>query len=41
MVFKCYVVNYRSNYAGEEKAAVFYFPKEEHLRKLWIKFVNR
>ena len=32
MVFKCCVVNCRSNYAGE---------KEEHLRKIWIKFVNR
>ena len=41
MVFKCCVVNCRSNYAGEEKATVFSFPKEEHLRKMWIKLANR
>ena len=41
MVFKCCMVNCRSNYAGEEKSTVFSFPKEEHLRKIWIKFVNR
>ena len=41
MVFKCCVVNCRSNYASEEKTTVFFFPKEEHLRKIWIKFVNR
>ena len=36
--FKCCVVNCRSNYAGEEKTTA---SKEEHLRKVWIKFVNR
>ena len=41
MVFKCCAVNCRSNCAGEEKTTVFSFPKEEHLRKIWIKFVNR
>ena len=29
------------DYAGEERTTVFSFPKEEHLRKIWIKFVNR
>ena len=41
MVFRCCVVNCRSNYAGEEKTTVFSFPEEEHLRKTWIKFVKR
>ena len=41
MVYKCCVVDYRSNYAGEERATVFSFPKQESLRKIWIKFVNR
>ena len=41
MVFECCVVNCRSNYAGQEKTTVFSFPKEEHLRKIWITFVNR
>ena len=41
MVFKCCVVNCRSNCTGEEKTTVFSFPKEEHLRKIWTKFVNR
>ena len=37
----CCVVDCRSNYAGEERKTVFSFPKEESLRKIWIKFVNR
>ena len=41
MVFKGCVVNCRSNYAGEEKTTIFSFPKEEHLWKIWIKFVKR
>ena len=41
MVFKCCVVICRSNYAGEEKTTVFSFRKEEHLGKIWIKFVIR
>ena len=41
MVYKCCVVDCRSNYAGEERTTVFSFPKEESLRKIWIKFVNR
>ena len=41
MVYKCRVVDCRSNYAGEERTTVFSFPKEESLRKIWIKFVNR
>ena len=30
-----------SNYAGEERTTVLSFPKEESLRKISIKFVNR
>ena len=41
MVYKCCVVDCRSNYAVEERTTVFSFPKEEILRKIWIKFVNR
>ena len=41
MVYKCCVVNCRSNYAGEDCTTVFSFPKDEHLRNRWIKFVNR
>lgn len=41
MVYKCCVVNCRSNYVGEEKTTVFSFPKDEDLRKRWVKFVNR
>ena len=40
MVYKCCVVNCRSNYAGEDCRTVFSFPKDEHLRNRWIKFVN-
>ena len=41
MVYKCCIVNCRSNYTGEEITTVFFFPKDEDLRKRWIKFVNR
>ena len=41
MVFKCCVVKCHSYCAGQEKLTVFSFPKEEHLRKIWIRFVNR
>ena len=41
MVYKCCVVDCRSDYAVEERTTVFSFPKEEILRKIWIKFVNR
>ena len=40
MVYKHCVGDCRSNYAGEKRAAVFSFPEEESLRKIWIKFVN-
>ena len=40
MVYKSFV-DCRSNYAGEERTTVFYFPKEESLHKIWIKFVSR
>ena len=29
MVYKCYVVDCQSNYAGKERTTVFSFPKEE------------
>ena len=41
MVYKCCVVDRRSNYAGKEWTAFSFFPKEESLRKIWVKFVNR
>ena len=41
MVYKCCVVNCRTNYTIEETNTVFSFPKDEDLRKRWIKFVNR
>ena len=41
MAYKCCAVDCRSNYAGEERATVFSFPKEESLHKIQIKFVNR
>ena len=41
MAYKCCAIDCRSNYAGEERTTVFSFPKEESLRKIWIKFVNR
>ena len=39
MVYK--FVDCRSNCAGEERTTVFSFPKEESLRKIWIKFAHR
>ena len=41
MVYKCCIVDCRSNYAAEEANTVFSFPKDEDIRKRWIKFVNR
>ena len=41
MVFRSCMVDCCSNYVGEEKTTVFSFPREEHLRKIWIKFLNR
>ena len=41
MVYKCCAVNCRSDYAGGDCTTVFSFPKDEHLRNRWIKFVKR
>ena len=41
MVYKCCVVDCQSNCVGEERTIVFSFPKEESLRKIWIRFENR
>ena len=41
VVYKCCTVNCRLNYTGEESTTVFSFPKEEDLKKRWIRFVNR
>jgi len=41
MVNKCCVVGCTSNYLGGEVVPVFSFPKDDDLRKLWIRFVNR
>ena len=40
MLYKCCVVDYHLNYAGEEQTIAFSFPKES-LSKIWIKFVYR
>ena len=40
MVYKCCIVNCRSNYTGEESTMVFSFPKDKDLKKRWIKMVN-
>ena len=40
MVYKCCIVGCRSNYAAEEANTVF-FPKDDSIRKRWVKFVNR
>ena len=40
MVYKCCIVGCRSNYTAEEVNTVFSFPKDEGIRKKWIKFVN-
>ena len=41
MVNKCSVVGCSSNYESGEPAPVFGFPKDENLRKLWVRFINR
>ena len=38
MVCWCCIMNYRSNYTGEERTTAFSFPKEKDLK---IRFVNR
>ena len=37
MVYKCCIVNCCSDYTGKESTTVFSFPKEEDLKKRWIK----
>ena len=41
MVYKSCIVNCRSDYTGEESTTVFSFPKEENVKKRWIRFVHR
>ncbi|XP_065664534.1 THAP domain-containing protein 2-like [Hydra vulgaris] len=41
MVNKCCVVGCTSSYNGGEVMPVFSFPKDDDLRKLWVRFVNR
>ena len=41
MVYICCISGSRSNYTAEEANTVFSFPKDEDIRKRWIKFVNR
>ena len=41
MVNKCCVVCCTSNYLGGEVVPVFTFPKDDDLRTLWIRYVNR
>ena len=41
MVYKCCIEGCRSNCTVEEANTVFAFPKDDDIRKRWIKFVNR
>ena len=41
MFNKCCVVGFISNDIGGEAVPVFGFPKDDDLRKLWVRFVNR
>ena len=41
MVNKCSVVGCNSNYKSGEQAPVFGSPKDEDMKKLWVKFINR
>ena len=41
MVNKCCIYNSRSNYAGEYHTVVFSFPRDDDLKKLWVRFLNR
>ena len=40
-VNKCCIYNCRSNYAGENHTVVFSFPRDDDLKKIWVRFVNR
>ena len=41
MVCRCCIMNYCSNYTGEERTTVFSLLKEKDLKKRWIRFVNQ
>ena len=41
MVNKCRIYNCRSNYAGENHTVNFSFPRDDDLKKIWVRFVNR
>ena len=38
---KCCIVGCESNYSGGSKKSVFYFPKDDDLKRKWVPFVNR
>ena len=41
LVNKCCIYNCRFNYAGENHTVVFSFPRDDDLKKIWVRFVNR
>ena len=41
MVNKCCIYNCRSNDARENHTVVFLFPRDDDLKKIWVRFVNR
>ena len=41
MVNKCCIYNCRFNYAGENHTVVFSFPRDDGLKKIWVRFANR
>ena len=41
MVNKCCIYNCRSNYAVENHTVVFSFPRDDDLKKILVRFVNR
>lgn len=41
MVNKCTCQGCFTNYYGHDSHSVFWLPKEENLRNVWIKFINR
>lgn len=41
MPSKCFVPGCRSNYNESSKVRIFSFPRDEELKKNWLKAINR
>ena len=41
MVNKCCIYNRRCKYTGGNHTVVFSFPRDDDLKKIWVRFVNR